>query len=36
MIVSVPSLEEAARWATRQIEVVKAEEVDLRELADAL
>jgi len=36
VIVSAESLEDAARWATRYIDAVEAEEVDLRELEDGL
>lgn len=36
VIVSVESLEDAARWATRYIDAVEADEVDLRELEDAM
>ena len=35
VIVSAPSLEDAARWVPRYIEAVGPEEVDLRELDDA-
>ena len=35
VILSAPSLEDAARWATRYIDTVGAEEVDLRELEDS-
>jgi hypothetical protein len=35
VIVSAESLEDAARWAARYMDVVEADEVDLRELHDA-
>jgi len=35
VIVSAASLEEAGRWATRYLDVVEADEVDLRELEDS-
>jgi hypothetical protein len=35
VIVSAKSLEEAGRWATRYIDAVEAEEVDLLEMEDA-
>lgn len=35
VMVSAESMEDAARWATRYIDAVEADEVDLRELEDA-
>ena len=35
VMVSAPSLEDAAAWAPRYLDVVEAEEVDLREVEDA-
>jgi hypothetical protein len=35
VIVSAESLEDAGRWAARYMDVVEADEVDLRELHDA-
>jgi hypothetical protein len=35
VIVAAPSLEDAGRWAARYIQVVEADELDVRELEDA-
>ena len=35
IIVSADSLEDAARWATRYVDVVEADEVDVREIEDS-